>query len=84
MPAKLTSLYDNIVLPRADHYILVNFLLFRAGMKLKRSQADISIYKTPKVSQKSQLNQLLFFSYILILYAQTYKLFCNIVNIKRF
>jgi hypothetical protein len=46
MPAKLTSLYDNIVLPRADHYILVNFLLFRAGMKLKRSQADISIYKT--------------------------------------
>jgi hypothetical protein len=45
---------------------------------------EINICKTPKVSQTVQLNQLLFFSYILILYVQTYKLFCNIVNIKRF
>lgn len=45
VPSKLTSLYDNVTLPNNNYYFLVNFMLYKASMKLKRSQAEMIQYR---------------------------------------
>lgn len=39
LPTKLTSLYDNVYMPNNNFYLLINFMLYKAGLKLGRADA---------------------------------------------
>lgn len=43
--ATLSSYYDDIDLPNNNYYFLVDYMLYRAGPKLKRSLTEIAMYK---------------------------------------
>ncbi len=42
---KLTSLYDNVSYPNNNFYFLVDWMMYRAGQKLKKSQGEIGLSK---------------------------------------
>ena len=39
LPTKLTSLYDSVYMPNNNFYLLINFMLYKAGLKLGRADA---------------------------------------------
>ena len=39
LPTKVTSLYDSIYMPNNNFYLLINFMLYKAGLKLGRADA---------------------------------------------